>query len=266
VKNAGRRTSAAWLALGAATLIGGAAPAAAQLPLPTGSTTGLLQTTTQTAGSLPVVGGVITGATGTVGGIVSGAQDTVTGTVGQVVGGVLDTAGSALPGGTGGDGAAGGSGGTGASSGQLPAGTVDSLLQILLSASPASGNGNVVIDDVPPSARVKVLSRISQIAHTSSLRLEISSDEAGVVAVGGALRPGYATKGHAKGHSRRLVKWPAAVLGFRGPGKLQVTIKLSRKARINLAHSRNARVGIATVAADLRRNQKADYFKLAVKR
>ena len=111
-----------------------------------------------------------------------------------------------------------------------------------------------------------VLSRISQIAHTSSLRLQVASDEAGVVALGGALRPGRPTKGHSKGHRRTLVKWPTTVLGFRAPGKLYVTIKLSRAARVNLAHSRNARVGIATVAADLRRNQKSDYFKLAVKR
>jgi hypothetical protein len=254
--NAGARSGSAGL-LAAVALTGVAAGVAvAQLPVPGVGT--IVQTATQTAGTLPVVGGVVSGTTGAVGGIVSGVPPAVTGAVDHAVAGAL---GGALPTGPG------GAGGAGGSAGQLPPATIDNLLQVVLAGNGVAGDGAaVVVDNVAPTARVKVLSRLTQIARTGSLRLLVSSDEAGVVAVGGGVRPGKALKGRSRGHSRAAVKWPNTVLGFRTPGKLQLTIKLGRKARISLGRSQNARVTVATVAADVRHNQRSDYLTLQVKR
>jgi hypothetical protein len=210
---------------------------------------------------LPPVGGVIGGVTGTVGGIVGG----VPGAVDQAVGTVLGGGTAPVPGAPGAPGGSADGGGP-AGSGALPADTVDSLLATLGAAGAVTGDGSVVVDGVAPTARVRVLSRLTQIARTASLRIEVASDEAGVVAVGGAVRPGGALRGRAKGHSRRLVKWPTTVLGFRGPGRLRVTIKLSRAARIALGRSRNARMSIATIAADAHRNQRRAFVTRLIKR
>ena len=191
--NAGARSGSAGLLAVVALSAVAAEVAVAQLPVPGAGTI------VPTAGSLPVVGGVVTGSTGTVGGIVSGVQPAVTGAVDQAVGGALTTAGGALPT------TPGAPGGAGGSAGQLQPGTIDTLLQVVLAGSGGGvvGDGtSVVVDNVAPTARVRVLSRITQIARTGSLRLLVSSDEAGVVAVGGGVRAGKAVKGRSRGHSR----------------------------------------------------------------
>jgi hypothetical protein len=235
--------------------------AAAQLPVPAApvpvpAAGGMVPTVVQTAGTLPVVGGVVSGVAGSAGGVITGVQPAVAGTVGTVLGGGTPGA----PGG-GGPGTPGG--------GSLPADAMDSLLAAALGGAAAGGvggDGSVVIDAVAPTAHVRVLSRLTQIARTGSLRLEISSDEAGIVAVAGSVRPGLGTRGHTRHHSRKLIRWPSTILGFRTPGRLQVTIKLTRTARTTLGRSRDASVGVATVAADVRRNQRSAYTRLALRR
>jgi hypothetical protein len=244
-----------------------AGSAAAQLPVPAApvpvsvpAAGGVVPTVVQTAGGLPVVGGVVSGVAGSAGGVITGVQPAVAGTVGAAVGTVLGGVGA--PGAPGAPGTPGG--------GSLPADAMDSLLAAALGGAAAGGvyggDGTVVIDAVAPTVRVRVLSRLTQIARTGSLRLEISSDEAGIVAVAGSVRPGPGTRGHTRHHSRTLIRWPSTILGFRSPGRLQVTIKLTRTARMTLGRSRDASVGVATVAADVRRNQRSAYKRLALRR
>jgi hypothetical protein len=232
---------------------------AAPVPVPVPAPGGVVPTVVQTAGGLPIVGGVVSGVAGSAGGVITGVQPAVAGTVGAAVGTVLGGVGA--PGAPGAPGTPGG--------GSLPADAMDSLLAAALGGAAAGGvggDGTVVIDAVAPTARVRVLSRLTQISRTGSLLLEISSDEAGIVAVAGSVRPGPGTRGHTRHHSRALIRWPSTILGFRSPGRLQVTIKLSRTARTTLGRSRDASVGVATVAADVRRNQRSAYKRLALRR
>ena len=67
-------------------------------------------------------------------------------------------------------------------------------------------------------------------------------------------------------HSRALIKFGPTPLAFRQAGKLQITVKLGLNARRTLARSRNARIGVAMVAADVRRNQTSTYVKKAINR
>jgi hypothetical protein len=240
----GKRPLAAGLAAGALVLLPAGASAQLGLPAP------------PVPPAPPVITNAVSGVTDPVGGVVSGLQGAVTGTVSSTIDQVLQGAAGAT--------GAPGSSGAPATGGQLPPATVDSLLSALPPVT-ADGTG-AVADTAAPAVRVTVLSRLTQLAHTGTLRLQVTSDEAGVVAVGGAVRPGYAVRGRSKGHRRTLVKWPAAVLAFRAAGTLPVTIRLSRADRINLGRSRNARIGVATIAADVRRNQRAAYVKREIRR
>ena len=255
-----------------------AAPAHAQLGGLLPGLGEIVQDVGQTVEStLPVSGGAVTGVTGTVGGIVNDTQGTLTSTVDQVLGDVLSGTGTGSL--------------DGLVNSLLPTDTLDQLLLSLglapvgADGAPAGGgvggttaigpDGNPVVDAAAPNAKVRVLSRLTQIRKTGSLRLEVSTDEAGVVAMSGAIRPGLAVKSKKKSkraraaavkHSRKLIKFPAAILAFRKAGKLQVTVKLGRTARSTLGRSRDARMSIATLAADLARNQVVSQAKHKIKR
>jgi len=245
--------------------LGGLLPNLGQIITGTGATLGGVVN-----GVLPGVGGVVTGVTGTVGGVVSGVQDTVAGVVDQTLGSVIG----------GGDG------------GLLPTGVLDSLLSTLLANSSAApgtpgtggagaggpivlsggklGPGGVVLDASPPRPNVKITSRLVSIGRNGKMNIEISTDEPGIVAVAGNIRPGAqakAKKGAKKTkHSRKLIKVPSIVLGYRKAGKLKVTVKLSRAAQRVLGKSKDARMSVGTVASDVFKNQGSESLKLKIKR
>jgi hypothetical protein len=270
-----RRAAAALLTIGA--LSGGSAIAAApaQASLLGGLLPNLGTIITQTGATLgsliPGLGGVVTGVTGAVGGVVGGVQTAVVGVVDQTLGGVL--------------------GGTG---GLLPNGAVNSLLGTLLSNSaaapgtPGTGSptvggpivlsggqvspGGVIVDASAPRSTVKVLSRLKQIGETGKMKIEISTNEPGVVAVAGTVRPGPAVavkpkkgKKPAK-HSRANIKVPQIVLGYREAGKLVATVRLSRGAQRALGESKNAVMSVGTVAVDVFKNQDSESTRLNLTR
>ncbi|HWI08848.1 MAG TPA: hypothetical protein VNT54_15200 [Solirubrobacteraceae bacterium] len=260
-------------ALGAGTAVA-AAPAQAQLLgglLPSIGT--IVTNTGNTLGGtvnsvLPGTGGTITGVTGSVGGIVTGVQSSLTGTLDQTLNGIL-----------------GGGGG-----GLLPDNVLNTLLATLLgnsSAAPGTpgtgtsggpivlsggsiGPGGVILDASAPRPTVKVLSRLRQIGRTGKMRIEIKTNEPGIVAVANRIRPGTAVK-RKKGakkvkHSRKLIKVPQLTLGYRRAGKLVVTVRLSRAAQRALGRSSNARMSVASVAVDVFKNQDSDNAKVTIKR
>jgi hypothetical protein len=145
--------------------------------------------------------------------------------------------------------------------GALSDSTLQMLLQVLVVPAP-----DAAADTVAPTARITVLSRLRQIARTGSLRLLVTTDEPGIVAVGSSVRPGPALRGRSHGHSRRVVRWPSTVLTFRSAGALRLTLKLDRRARIALGRSRDARLKVGTIAADVRRNQRTGYVVRRIRR
>lgn len=254
-------------ALGAGTAVA-AAPAQAQLLglLPSIGT--IVTDTGQTVGAiLPGTGGVITGITGSVGGIVAGVESTVTGTLDQTLGGVLGGGGGVLPPdvlnallGTllGNSTAAPGTPGTGSSGG------------VIVLSGGSMGPGGIVLDASAPRPTVKVLSKLTQIGKSGKMRLEIKTNEPGVVAVAGKVRPGVAVKAK-KGakkvkHSRKIIKVPQITLGYRKAGKLVVTVRLSRAAQRALGRSKNAKMSVGTLAVDVFKNQDSDNAKINIKR
>jgi hypothetical protein len=105
------------------------------------------------------------------------------------------------------------------------------------------------------------------------MRIEITTDEPGVIAVAGKLRPGAllklkgaAGKAAKVKHSRKLIKVPSIVLGYRKAGTLTVTVQLSRAAQRALATSRNAKLSVGTVSVDVFRNQGSESIKLTLER
>lgn len=259
-------------ALGAGTAVA-AAPAQAQLLGGLLPSIGTIVTGTGSAlGStvdsiLPGTGGVITGVTGTVGGAVGGIESSITGVVDQTLGGIL-----------------------GGDTATLPPNVLDTLLGTLLGNSTAApgtpgtgssggvivlsggtvGPGGIVLDASAPRPTVKVLSKLKQIGSTGKMRMQISTNEPGIVAVLGRIRPGAATKAK-KGtkpakHSRKLIKIPQITLGYRRAGKLIVTVRLSRAAQRALGRSKDARMSVGTIAVDVFKNQDSDDAKLKIKR
>lgn len=249
--------------------------AVAAAPAQAGLLGGLITDTGQTLGNLlPGVGGVVTTVTGTVGG---------GGVVGGGVGGVEDSVTGDLLSGTLG-GVTGGGGG--ATTDLLPVDALTPLLgSVLGSGTPGFGGvggpivlsggkvtpGGAIVDAAAPRPSVRVLSKLRSIGRTGRMRLQVVTDEPGIVALTGNVRPGQAVgtrkaRGSAVQHSRKLIKVPSMVLGYRRAGKLVVTVKLSRAAQRTLGRSRNARISVGTVAADLFRNQDADRSKLTIKR
>jgi hypothetical protein len=245
-----------------ASLLGGLLPNVGTIVTGTGQTLGGV-----VDGILPGTGGVITGVTGTVGGVVGGVQDSVSGVLDQTLGGVLG----------------------GATGGLLPDDILDNLLGTLLSNSSAApgtpGTGTsggpivlaggsvtpygIVIDASAPRPTVKVLSKLKKIGSSGKMSMEIRTNEPGIVAVAGSVRPGPAVKKVAQSgakHSRKIIKVPSIVLGYRQAGKLVVTVKLSRAAQRTLGKSKDARMSIGTVASDVFKNQDSDTIRLKIKR
>lgn len=270
-----RRAAAALLTIGALSAGSAVATAPAQASLLGGLLPNLGTIITQTGqtlgGLIPGLGGVVTGVTGTVGGVVGGVQTTVTGVVDQTLGGVL--------------------GGTG---GLLPTDTLNTLLGTLLSNSAAapgtpgtgpptvggpivlSGGqvspGGMIVDASAPRSTVKVLSKLKQIGTTGKMKIEISTNEPGVVAVAGTIRPGAAVAVKAKKgkkaakHSRAAIKVPQIVLGYREAGKLVATVRLSRGAQRTLGASKNAVMSVGMVAVDVFKNQDSESTRLNLTR
>jgi hypothetical protein len=190
-----------------------------------------------------------------VGGVVTQTTTAVQDAVGQVLGGGLP---------------------------QLPTGTVDQLLGSLgvpgldglngAAGQPGTlPDGTILADARAPVLKVKVLSTVRQISMTRKLRVQISSDEAGVVAIGGSIRPGakrrLATrKARSQPYSRKPIRFPAMVLGFRKAGALTVTVRFPRAAKQTLGRGRNARISVALAAVDVARNQGLSHVKRIVKR
>jgi hypothetical protein len=282
-----RRTVAALLTIGAlsagtavAAAPAQASPRGAGTAVVAASTPGLLGSllpnlgtiitnTGATLGSLiPGLGGVVTAVTGVVGGVVGGVQDTVVGVVDQTLGGVL-----------------------GGANGLLPTGVLDTLLGTLLKNStaapgtPGTGNsggvivlsgaqpgpGGVVVDMSAPRTKVKVISRLSEIGSTGTMKLEVRANEPGIVAVGGNIRPGAATVKAKTGRksarrSRALIKVPRMTLAYRKAGKLIVTVRLSRSAQRALGGSKNAAMSVGTIAVDVFKNQDSDNTRVSIAR
>jgi len=248
-----------------ADLLGGVLPDAGSLVTGTGATLGGVVN-----GVLPGTGGVVTGVTGTVGGVIGGVQDTVTGVVDQTLGGVI-----------GGDG------------GVLPDSVINTLLGTLLANSSAapgtpglggpnaggpivlSGGqvgpgGSVLLDASAPRPTVKVLTRLKQVGRTGRMKVEIKTNEPGIVALKSNVRPGAAVKakkGQKAGKvSRKLIKIPQIVLGYRKAGKLTVTVRVSRAAQRTLGKVKDARMSVGTIAIDVYKNQDSENTKLKLKR
>lgn len=214
--------------------------------------------------------GAITGVTGTVGGVVTGVEETVGGTVDQVLGGVI-----------------------GGNAGTLPDDVVGTLLGALLANSTAApgtpgfggpgaggpivlsggqvGPGGVILLDASaPRSTVRVLSRLKQVGRTGKMKLEIKTNEPGIVALKTNIRPGATIKAKngkaTKRVSRKLIKIPRIVLGYRKAGKLTVTVRVSRAVQRRLNRVRDARMSVGTVAIDVWKNQDSDHTKLKLKR
>ena len=238
-------------------LLDGVVPNVGSLVTGTGATLGGVVN-----GVVPGTGGVITGVTGTVGGVIGGVQDTVTGVVDETLGGVI-----------------------GGGSGLLPDDVLNALLGTLLansSTTPGAANsivlsggqvgpgGQILLDASAPRSTVTVLSKLKQVGKTGKMKVEIKTNEPGIVAVKSNIRPGAATKAK-KGQktakiSKKLIKIPQIVLGYRKAGKLTVTVRVSRAAQRTLGKVKDARMSVGTIAVDVYKNQDSENTKLKLKR
>lgn len=225
---------------------------------------------------LPGTGAIVTETTGTVGGIITGGTQSVDDVVDQTVGGILD--GSDLGTVVGPDAPGGGSDG-----GLLPTDALTALLQTvgipLLGSAPGmvtNADGSVTIDTRAPGVTFKVLSRLRNVKRSGKLKLQVATDEPGIVALTSTVRPGRKAKARRKAkksarasavkHSRKVIHIPAATLGFRKAGALTVTVQLSKTARRNLGNARNARISVGLLAADAARNQTRSRIRKTITR
>jgi hypothetical protein len=242
-------------------LLDGTLPNVGSLVTGTGATLG---------GVVPGTGGVITGVTGTVGGVIGGVQDTVAGTLDQTLGGILGGGGGVLP-----DDVLGSLLGTllansSAAPGTPGFGGPNAGGPIVLSGGSVGPNGQVLLDASAPRSTVKVLSKLRQVGRTGRIKLEIKTNEPGVVAIKSNVRPGATVKAK-KGQktakvSRKLIKIPQIVLGYRKAGKLTVTVRVSRASQRALGKVKDARMSVGTIAVDVWKNQDSDHTKLKLKR
>ncbi len=245
-------------------LLDGLVPNVGSLVTGTGATLGGV-----VDGVLPGTGGVITGVTGTVGGVIGGVQDTVTGVLDQTLGGVVGGGSGALP-----DDVLGSLLGTlfansSAAPGTPGFGGPNAGGPIVLSGGTVGPNG-VVLDASAPRSTVTVLSKLKQVGKTGKMKLRIKTNEPGVVALKSNVRPGATVKAK-KGQkalkvSKKLIKIPQIVLGYRKAGTLDVTVKLSRAAQRSLGKVKDAKMSVGTIAVDVWKNQDSENTKLKIKR
>ena len=238
-------------------LLDGVVPNVGSLVTGTGATLG-----GAVDGLLPGTGGVITGVTGTVGGAIGGVQDTVTGVVDQTLGGVIGGAGGLLP-----DDVLNALLGTLLANSSTVPGAANS---IVLSGGQVGPGGQILLDASAPRSTVTVLSKLKQVGKTGKMRVEIKMNEPGIVAIKSTVRPGAAIKAK-KGQktakvSKKLIKIPQIVLGYRKAGKLTVTVRVSRAAQRTLGKVRDARMSAGTIAVDVYKNQDSENTKLKLKR
>ena len=238
-------------------LLDGVVPNVGSLVTGTGATLG-----GAVDGLLPGTGGVITGVTGTVGGAIGGVQDTVTGVVDQTLGGVIGGAGGLLP-----DGVLNALLGTLLGNSSTVPGAANS---IVLSGGQVGPGGQILLDASAPRSTVTVLSKLKQVGKTGKMKVEIKMNEPGIVAIKSNVRPGAAIKAK-KGQktakvSKKLIKIPQIVLGYRKAGKLTVTVRVSRAAQRTLGKVKDARMSVGTIAVDVYKNQDSENTKLKLKR
>ena len=132
------------------------------------------------------------------------------------------------------------------------------------------GPGGLVLDASAPRSTVKVLSKLKQVGKSGKMRLEIKTNEPGVIALASTVRPGAAVKAKpgakATKVSRKLIKIPQIVLGYRKAGRLTVTVRVSRAAQRTLGKVKDARMSVGTIAVDVWKNQASENTKLKLKR
>jgi hypothetical protein len=254
-------------ALGAGTAVA-AAPAQAGLLDGVVGTVGTLVTGTGATlggvvnGVLPGTGGVITGVTGTVGGVINGVGGTVSGVVDQTLGGVLGGGSGLLP-----DDVLGSLLGTLLSNSSTVPGAANS---IVLSGGTVGPGGQILLDASAPRSTVTVLTKLKQVGKTGKMKIRIKTNEPGIVAVKSALRPGTAIKAKpgqkAVKVSKKLIKIPQIVLGYRKAGQLDVTVRVSRAAQRTLGKVKAAKMSVGTIAVDVWKNQDSESTKLNLKR
>jgi len=246
-------------------LLGGVIADVGTLVTGTGATLG-----GEVDGVLPGTGGVITGVTGTVGGVIGGVQDTVAGTLDETLGAILGGGGGALP-----DDVLGSLLSTllansSAAPGTPGFGGPDAGGPLVLSGGSVGPNGQALLDASAPRSTVKVLSKLRQVGKTGKMKLEIKTNEPGVVAIKSNVRPGASVKAK-KGQkttkvSKKLIKLPQIVLGYRKAGKLTVTVRVSRAAQRSLGKVKDAKMSVGTIAVDVWKNQDSETTKLKLKR
>ena len=213
-------------------------------------------------GVLPGTGGVITGVTGSVGGVIGGVQSTVTGLVDQTLGGVIGGGGGLLP-----DDVLNSLLGTLLANSSTAPGAPNS---IVLSGGQVGPGGTILLDASAPRSTVTVLTKLKQVGKTGKMKLEIKTNEPGIVAIKSNVRPGAAVKakkGQKKAKiSKKLIKIPQIVLGYRKAGKLSVTVRVSSAAQRTLGKVKDARMSVGTIAVDVYKNQDSENTKLKLKR
>jgi hypothetical protein len=157
----------------------------------------------------------------------------------------------------------GGSGASGGSNVRLVGG--GSVAGTSGSSGPA---GSVLDDGRAPMASVRIVSRLSRVAATRRLRVEVRSDEPGVVAFSSTIRPGVKRRGVAKrvAHSRSVIHVPTVVLAFRSAGTLTVDLRLRAADAARLGRARNGRMSVGILTADVARNQSSERLKRHLRR
>jgi hypothetical protein len=240
-------------------LLDGVVPNVGSLVTGTGATLG-----GAVNGALPGTGGVITGVTGSVGGVIGGVQDTVAGALDDTLGGVLGGGGGLLP-----DDVLGSLLGTLLANSTAAPGTPgfggpNAGGPIVLSGGQAGPNG-VTLDASAPRSTVTVLSKLKQVGKTGKMKIRVKTNEPGIVALKSNVRPGAAVKKNTK-VSKKLIKIPQIVLGYRKAGKLDITVRVSRAAQRALGKVKTAKMSVGTIAVDVWKNQDSESTKLNLKR
>src|SRR4051794_3201374 len=179
----------------------------------------------------------------------------VTGTIDDLLG-TLGTATAPDGGGSpsGGSGV-GTSGSGGAGGGDISSGTGSSGDATGAKTAPGAPPSPAALDTRAPRVKLKVRSSFAWVARTGRLKVRVTSDEPGVVAVGGTLR--------VRGKVTRL---RAGVLGYRSPRTLTATLKLPRAALRSLARARNVRLSLNAIAVDVARNRRTATLKVTLTR
>ena len=227
--------------------------------------------------TVPGTGAIVTESSGTAGGIVTGTTSGLTTAIDDLIGGILaDSPLSQILGPN--------AGGGGSAGGLLPADALEQLfitlgIPVAGGKAGAPGGGSAVeVDARAPEVTFKLLTtKLRNTGRDGRLKLQVTSDEPGIVALTTAIRPGKAvrrsrtargraTGGKAPRHSRALIRVPTVTLGFKKAGRLKITVRLSKKARATLARSRDMRISARLIAADTVKNQAATSVKRSLKR